>query len=155
MCKFKSAREQLISVRIEVCLSNEKRRLGKSESHWPRLTILLAKYSARASALHCNGSPKPNAPGYVPRYDPRGHFVKNFIRHWQKRALLELICRYNIVRTLMLIILQSLLSHPEKVLTRSGLTAKSNFEYRSVFVTVFQCLLEARSFIQLSISACS
>ena len=86
MCKFKSAREQLISVRIEVCLSNGKRRLGKSESHWPRLTILLAEYSARASALHCNGSPKPNAPGYVPRYDPRGHFVKNFIRHWPEKG---------------------------------------------------------------------
>ena len=128
---------------MKYCLANEKSRLRKSESHWPRLSILVAKYSARASALHSNGSSKANAPGYVPRYDPRGDFVKNFIPLWPEKGpfsanLTEQHCLDTVV-----LMHQSLLSHPEKVLTRSGLAGKSNFEYLSVFVTQIQSLLEA------------
>ena len=70
--------------RFELC--NEQSRLGKSESHWPRLTIFVAKYSARASALHYIDSSFANAPGYVPRYDPRGHFEKNFDLIWPENG---------------------------------------------------------------------
>ena len=128
-------------------LYSEKSRLGKSESHWSKLTIFVAKYSARVSALHSNDSSFANAPGYVPRYDPRGFFEKNFNSIWPENGSFQLFWVYNIVRTTLIVGDKSLLSYPEKVLTRSGLAEKSNFEYRDVFETEFQSLLEAVSLI--------
>ena len=46
---------------MQVRMSSEQSRLGKSESPWSRLVVLVAKYSARVSVLLSNDPLRPLA----------------------------------------------------------------------------------------------
>ena len=131
-------REQLLRVRKQVWLSSEKSRLVESESHWPRSAILVGKYGASVGALHSHVPSIARAPGHLPRRDPRGLFeaLHSFLVVKVHFLVSLLPSRFEWLWRASL--LQSLQRYSEKVPTRSGSKAKSNFEYRSVCVHEFR-----------------